>query len=87
MASASERHPHVPAMRVLHSSVFATRWRARCPNGPVGAAPAVLGVEGLVFGSLANFCVEITVQRCGGKALTFICCAVLLQCCLDFLLT
>ena len=61
MASAAERHPHVPAMPVLHSAVF-----------------ALLGVEGLVFGGLTNFYVEIIVQRCGGEALTFVCCAVLL---------
>ena len=74
-------------MPVLHSSVSATLWRAKRPNGPVGVAPAVLCVKGFVSGGLANFYKEIIVQRCGGKALTFVCCAVLLQHCLDLVLT
>ena len=78
MASAAERHPHVPAMPVLQSSVSATLWRARCPNGPGGVVLALLGVEGLVFGGMTNLYVEIVVQSCGGEALTFVRCAVLL---------
>ena len=64
-------------MPVLHSTVSATLWRARCPNGPVGVVLALLGVAGLVFGGLTNLYVEIIVQRCGGEALTFVRCAVL----------
>ena len=76
-----------PPMPVLRSSVSAPFWRARRPDGPGGVAPAVLCVKGLVSGGLANFYKEIIVQRCGGKALTFVCCAVLLQHCLDMVLT